>query len=158
MKTILEIQCHAQSTDYLSCNYFGRVLLFSKAAAGQALEDRVFTFGVVPQQASEKLAKQWIPLMSALSEQTGLTIEFATAPSITEFEDRLTRGLYDFAYMNPYHFTVFNQEPGYVAIARQKDHVIRGIIVVSSNLKVESLGQLAGKNLAFPAPNSLPLH
>lgn len=56
--------------------------------------------------------------------------------------------------MNPYHFTVFNREPGYAAIARQKDHVIRGIIVVSSRLNIQSLGQLAGKELAFPSPNA----
>ncbi|MEO9525328.1 phosphate/phosphite/phosphonate ABC transporter substrate-binding protein [Marinobacter alexandrii] len=132
------------------------VLLFACSQPGfsQTSDTRVLTFGVVPQQASEKLARQWVPLTNALSEQTGFTIEFETAPSIPEFEKRLADGVYDFAYMNPYHFTVFNEDPGYVAIARQRDHVIRGIIVVSSDLEIESLEELAGKNMAFPAPGA----
>lgn len=129
-------------------------LLFSKAALGQHVDSRVYTFGVVPQQASEKLARLWIPVIQHLSEQTGLKIEFATAPDIPEFEKRLAAGVYDFAYMNPYHFTVFNEQVGYAAISRQKNHSIRGIIVVSSALEIESIEQLAGKNLAFPAPNA----
>ncbi|MBY6194599.1 phosphate/phosphite/phosphonate ABC transporter substrate-binding protein [Marinobacter hydrocarbonoclasticus] len=129
-------------------------LLLSKAAYGQHVDSRVYTFGVVPQQASEKLASLWIPFIQHLSKQTGLNIEFATAPSIPEFEERLAEGVYDFAYMNPYHFTVFNEHPGYIAISRQKNHEIRGIIVVSSGLEIESLEELAGKELAFPAPNA----
>lgn len=132
------------------------IFLVVGASAGypQAMGDAPLTFGVVPQQAVEKLARQWIPFVKTLSEQTGLQIEFATAPSIPEFENRLAEGVYDIAYMNPYHFTVFNEAPGYKALVRQRDHVIRGIIVVSSDLDVESLEDLAGKNLAFPAPRA----
>lgn len=129
-------------------------LLFSTTAFGQHSDSKTYTFGVVPQQASEKLARLWIPLIQHLSELTGLDIEFATAPSIPEFENRLAAGVYDFAYMNPYHFTVFNKQPGYTAISRQQNHVIRGIIVISSNSGIESLEELAGKKIAFPAPNA----
>lgn len=130
------------------------LLFFSQVIPAQGVEERVYTFGVVPQQASEKLARQWIPLVEFLSQQTGLQIQFATAPNIPEFEARLAAGVYDFAYMNPYHFTIFNDQPGYAAIARQKNHVIRGIIVVASHLEIGSIDQLAGKNLAFPAPHA----
>lgn len=139
---------------YLQVAVFATALFFSKTVASHMTDDRIYTFGVVPQQASEKLARLWVPLTKYLSEQTGLNIEFTTAPTIPEFEERLAAGAYDFAYMNPYHFTVFNEQPGYTAISRQKNHVIRGIIVVSSNLEIESLEELAGKKLAFPAPNA----
>ncbi|WP_416397231.1 phosphate/phosphite/phosphonate ABC transporter substrate-binding protein [Allohahella sp. A8] len=139
---------------YLPTMALTALMLCSQTAIGQVLENKVLTFGVVPQQATEKLAREWVPLINLLSETTGLTIEFATAPSIPEFEARLAEGFYDFAYMNPYHFTMFNDAPGYVAIARQRDHVIQGIIVVSSDLGIESLEDLSGKNLAFPAPRA----
>ena len=132
------------------------ILLFGISQTGQAQTPGSpdLTFGVVPQQAVEKLARQWIPFLNELSEQTGLRIEFSTAPSIPEFEKRLAQGRYDVAYMNPHHFTVFNRAPGYRALVRQRDHLIRGIIVVSSELNVESLEDLAGQNLAFPAPGA----
>ncbi|WP_417536702.1 phosphate/phosphite/phosphonate ABC transporter substrate-binding protein [Methylophaga sp.] len=130
------------------------LMLLSGHVASAPEEDGVLTFGVVPQQASEKLAMQWLPLMRHLSAKTGYKIQFATAPNIPEFEKRLAAGEYDFAYMNPYHFTVFNENPGYRATARQKNHVIRGIIVVAASLEVESLEDLAGADLAFPAPKA----
>ena len=110
------------------------------------------TFGVVPQQSAKKLAANWSPILQYLSQQTGHTIQFATAKNIPTFEKRLAQGQYDVAYMNPYHFTVFNQQPGYQALVRQKSKKIRGIIVVHADSDITSLEQLAGSELAFPAP------
>lgn len=112
------------------------------------------TFGVVPQQASEKLARDWVPVMALLSEHLGRRIRFATAPTIPEFERRLDAGAYDIAYMNPYHFIKAHQKPGYRALARQSNHQLRGIIVVSRDLTVESVAELAGQKVAFPAPKA----
>ncbi len=130
------------------------LMLLSHLVSAETTEDQTLVLGVVPQQASEKLAQQWLPVAQYLSERIGQPVRFATAPNIPEFEKRLATGEYDLAYMNPYHFTVFNREPGYRALARQRGHQIRGIIVVSSDLKIESLEQLAGASIAFPAPNA----
>lgn len=111
-------------------------------------------FGVVPQQEPEKLARQWAPLMAYLSKQAGVPVRFATAPSIPDFEWCLAEGVYDLAYMNPYHFTVFNERPGYRALAKQKRHVVKGILVVSKSSEVSSLRDLAGQKIAFPAPHA----
>ena len=64
--------------------------------------DRVFTFGVVPQQASSVLAKAWNPILKEIGDRSGIKLKFATATNIPTFESRLKQGLYDFAYMNPY--------------------------------------------------------
>lgn len=77
---------------------------------------------------------------------------FSTAQDIPTFEQRLLAGEYDLAYMNPYHFTVFNQKPGYRAIARQKDKRIKGIIVVKKDSPIQSLAELQAQTLAFPSP------
>ncbi len=90
--------------------------------------------------------------MAKVSALTGLKIRFATAPNIPEFEKRLAAGDYDLAYMNPYHFTVFNQSPGYKAIAHAKDKRIKGILVVSKSDGINTLKDLEGKDVAFPAP------
>lgn len=111
----------------------------------------VYSVGVVPQQSAAKLAEDWGPLLAQLSATTGVTLRFATAPSIPEFEKRLDRGEYDFAYMNPYHFVVFNEAPGYLPLVRENKQ-IRGIVVVGKDSPVQRIEELAGQTLAFPAP------
>jgi len=111
-----------------------------------------FTLGIVPQQSAKKLAKLWTPITNYLSEKTGHTIIFSTAKDIPTFEKRVLAGDYDIAYMNPYHFTVFNQKPGYSAIAKQKGKRIKGIIVVAKDSPLQDLTELAEQTLAFPAP------
>ncbi|MEM7376762.1 MAG: phosphate/phosphite/phosphonate ABC transporter substrate-binding protein, partial [Pseudomonadota bacterium] len=77
---------------------------------------------------------------------------FTTAKDIPTFEERLSEGQYDLAYMNPYHYTVFSAAPGYEAFARQKDKRIKGIVVVRKDSPVTDLEQLEGERLAFPSP------
>lgn len=113
--------------------------------------NQTLTFGVVPQQAAHKLAKNWGPVFDYLSQHSGVTIRFATAPNIPEFEQRLKQGEYDLAYMNPYHYTVYGDSPGYIAFAKQKDKAITGILVARKDTSMEAITELQG-NLAFPAP------
>ncbi len=111
-----------------------------------------FTFAIVPQQSASRLAKLWTPIMRHLSDETGHEFVFVTAVDIPTFEKRLENGEYDFSYMNPYHFTVFNQSPGYQAIAKAKDKQIKGIIVARKDSNIQSLAELNGSPLAFPSP------
>jgi phosphonate transport system substrate-binding protein len=110
-------------------------------------------FGVVPQQSAAKLAMQWGPLLNAWSEVTGIRFRFATARDIPTFEQRLAEGDYDLAYMNPYHFTLVNQTPGYTALAHAKDKRITGIVVAHKDW-ASNLADLNNKTLAFPAPRA----
>lgn len=131
--------------------------LFAMAAiAADSINDtpqRTFSFAIVPQQAPIKLLQSWGPVLSYLQKLTGHHFVFRTAPDIPTFEDRLRAEDYDFVYMNPYHFTVFNQgDAGYQAVAKAKVERIRGIIVVRKDSPLQSLGDLNGLTLAFPAP------
>ncbi|MHC8510251.1 MAG: phosphate/phosphite/phosphonate ABC transporter substrate-binding protein [Rhodospirillales bacterium] len=112
----------------------------------------VYTFGVVPQQSAMRLVQLWGPVMNYLSRETGLTLRFKTEKNIPAFEMALAGGAYDFAYMNPYHFTVFNRAPGYRALAHQADKRLKGVITVRKDSPAQSLSDLAGETLAFPAP------
>ena len=108
--------------------------------------------GIVPQQSATELARDWIPLLQEVAARSGIRLQFKTAPDIPTFEDRLKRGDYDLAYMNPYHYTVFSDAPGYRAFAKEKDRRLVGIIVVAKTSTVTNIKQLAGKTVAFPAP------
>lgn len=108
--------------------------------------------GIVPQQAATALAKSWVPLLAEISQRAGLRLVFKTAPDIPTFETRMQQGEYDIAYMNPYHYTVFAKQPGYRAFAKEKDRKLIGIIVVAKDSPLQSLDELRGKVVAFPAP------
>ena len=131
----------------------GWVIVILWASNTFAHEKQKLVFGVVPQQSASKLAQQWLPLLSKWGQLTGFDIKFATAPDIPTFEERLQAGEYDIAYMNPYHFILVNQNPGYTAIARAKDKKITGILVVRKDSDL-SLGDLHNKTIAFPAPRA----
>jgi phosphonate transport system substrate-binding protein len=115
---------------------------------------KALTFGVVPQQSAAELARDWIPVINLVAERAGLQMRFATAPNIPTFEKRLASGEYDIAYMNPYHYTVFNQKPGYKAFAKEKGRKLRGVVVVRKDSPIKDLTELAGREVAFPAPAS----
>ena len=127
------------------------IFLLSAITPAQA-EESILTFGVVPQQAAKKLAKKWGPILQYVNAKTGLNIRFRTAPNIPEFEKRLSQGEYDLAYMNPYHYTVFGEHPGYQAFSKQKNKRIKGIMVARKDTEAKSLKDFSGNALAFPAP------
>ncbi len=126
--------------------------LFLLAGHTVQAEETVFSFGIVPQQSASKLARLWGPLLQTLGQESGVKLRFATAPDIPAFEQRLAEGEYDFAYMNPYHYTVFHQSAGYQALAKARDKRIKGIMVVRKDSAIEQLADLEGTTLAFPAP------
>ena len=122
-------------------------LTFSMSVTAETL-----SFGIVPQQSASKLAKLWTPIFNYISRESGVDIRFATTKNIPVFESRLAKGEYDFSYMNPYHYTVFSQIPGYRAFAHQKNKKIKGIIVVKKDSDISSLHELDQQSLAFPSP------
>lgn len=126
---------------------------FGFISAGSAAESqKAYTFGIVPQQTASKLARTWEPVLKYLEGKTGYQFNFATAKNIPTFEQRLEKGQYDFAYMNPYHYVVYHQQPGYQAFAKAKDKQIHGIVVVHKDSSYKHLEDLSGQDLAFPSP------
>jgi phosphonate transport system substrate-binding protein len=133
-------------------------LLACASPSGKAVGDesglQVHTFAIVPQQSASKLARTWAPILDYLGRESGLSLEFATAPDIPEFEARLAAGEYDISYMNPLHYTVFSETPGYRAFAKARDKHIEGILVARKDSPIQSPPELDGATLAFPAPGA----
>lgn len=109
------------------------------------------TFGVVPQQSASRLAGMWGPLLAQLGEDLGVTVEFRTAKDIPTFEACLAAGAYDFAYMNPIHYTIFSDAAGYNAVARQSKKQLKGLLVVKRDSPLSTLDDLEGAAIAFPS-------
>lgn len=127
-------------------------LLSTLSLFNSPLYAATYSFAFVPQQSAKTLAKKWVPILNYLGEHSGDQYQFRTAKNIPTFEQRVANEQYDIAYMNPYHFVVFNRTAGYQALAKQRNKVIRGIIVVRKDSPLNALPELANKTLAFPAP------
>ena len=109
-------------------------------------------FGVVPQQAMDKMITAWAPLLTYLSETTGKTFKFDSATEIEMFDQRIEKGDFDVVYMNPALYPVVHDSAGYMAIAKEKDTMLKGLIVVNKDSGINSLADLAGKSMVFPGP------
>lgn len=114
---------------------------------------KVLTFGIVPQQSASRLAQMWGPLLSALSDRSGYSVQFRTTKDIPTFEACLAAGAFDIAYMNPMHYAVFSQDGGYTAILRQANKRLKGLLVTRVD-GARSLDDLDGETLAFPSPGA----
>ena len=115
----------------------------------------VYTIGVVPQWGSERLFEIWQPLVTHLSDQTGLNLKLEPTFSIPNFEQGFSEGEYDFAYMNPYHFVCAQRDQGYLPLVRDHKRQLTGILVSAKDSDIKSIEQLEGQRVDFPSPNAL---
>jgi phosphonate transport system substrate-binding protein len=117
--------------------------------------ETTYKFGVVPQFEPRKLAAIWNPILAALEQRTGFRLVMAGPARIPDFESEFENGRYDFAYMNPYHSMVATRTQKYVALVRDGEAKLFGILVAKRSGPIKSIADLNGKTIAFPAPNAL---
>lgn len=122
---------------------------------GGAARADTYTIGVVPQFEALRLAEIWTPIVAELEARTGHEFELIGAPNIPTFEQEFEAGLFDFAYMNPYHSIMAQNAQGYEQILRDGSRMLYGILVVRHGSPITDVGQLDGQTVAFPAPNAL---
>jgi phosphonate transport system substrate-binding protein len=118
-------------------------------------ENGNYSFGVVPQFEQRKLFRIWRPILNALEHRTGLNFKLIGSSKIPVFEQKYMEGAFDFAYMNPYHSLKAQDSQGYLPLVRDGARKLKGILVVLKDSPIQSVTELAGKRIAFPAPNAL---
>ncbi|WP_432460355.1 phosphate/phosphite/phosphonate ABC transporter substrate-binding protein [Agarivorans sp. QJM3NY_25] len=120
-----------------------------------AQTERVYSVGIVPQFETNKLHQIWHPILLQLTAKTGYKFKLLGSTSIPDFEQDLAAAKYDFAYMNPYHLLIANQQAGYLPLVRDHGRKLYGVLVVKKDSNITSPTQLDGKTLVFPSPNAL---
>ncbi len=134
----------------------GLILVLWLLLSGSGLSAQpAYSLGVVPQFDQRRLHDAWTPILEAVEAESGVRLELAGSPDIPAFEDGFSTGRFDFAYMNPYHMLVAHDVEGYLPLARDVGRQLYGIIVVKKDSPLQSVADLAGKRVAFPAPNAL---
>ena len=110
--------------------------------------------GIAPQQDPEKVRAMWQPFLVYLEKEVGHAFKFETAPSIEEFQQRVLEGRYDIWWGNPLTYIQASKRLGYVAIARDTTR-IAGLLVTLKDGEVKSAKELAGKKIAYSAPDAI---
>ncbi|AOU97496.1 hypothetical protein BI364_05475 [Acidihalobacter yilgarnensis] len=83
-----------------------------------------------------------------------MRLKLVVPKNIPSFERALYAGHYDFAYMNPYHLLVAHRREGYRPLVADVSRQMHGIVVVRKSGPIHSVEALAGRRMAFPAPNA----
>ncbi len=133
------------------------LILTVERVVAQSSEETSCTIrlGVVPQFEQRRLIAVWTPLADAISLKTACEVKLHGSKSISEFEDEFKAGIFDIAYMNPYHAVMANDAQGYKPIVRSGESRLKGILVVPKDNPIQSIKDLHGKEVAFPSPNAL---
>jgi phosphonate transport system substrate-binding protein len=113
-----------------------------------------YSFAVVPQYTVTHVYRSWRPVLAELERSTGHSFKLLVYPSFRAFETDYLNGVPDFVYFNPYHQVLGYKAQGYLPLVRDGKRKLTGIIVVRKDSGIDSIAQLEGKNIAFPAPNA----
>lgn len=127
-------------------------LALGNAAYAEDTAQKDLVMGVVPQRAASVLAAEWAPFLEYLSAQTGRKIRFESAPDIATFDRRTSAGEFDLVYMSPMFYTVVHESVGYQVFAKEKDMLLKALIVVHKNSPYQKLEDLSGQWVDFPGP------
>lgn len=124
------------------------------ACLGDQNSEKEYTFAVVPQLPPKVLYQNWSPFLTSVGQSIGVCFDLKIEDNIPEFEGRLLSDRYDFAYMNPYHAYLAKEAGNYDPFIVDNARRLTGIVVVRADSDLETIEDLAGKTVAFPAPNA----
>jgi phosphonate transport system substrate-binding protein len=114
-----------------------------------------YVIGVHPLHNPRRLDAVFGPLVEHLSRVTGRPFRLEASRSYEAFEEKLRRRTLAFALPNPYE-TVRCTAAGYHVLAKLGDDAgFHGILLVRGDAGIETVADLRGKKIAFPAPTAL---
>ena len=108
--------------------------------------------GITPLKPAARLAEEWTPLLDEVAKRSGLELRFRTATSIPAYGERLEKGEYDIAYMNPYDYQLYSASPGYRAFVRERGQPLEGVLLVRKDGRIKELRDINGARVSFPTP------
>lgn len=139
-----------QITFLIKAIFFSVLFVLSGAKIAYA---EVLNVYVVPQYNPAQIHADWTPLLKRLSQDTGFDLQLVVMPSIPKFEQALLKGLPDIVLVNPYHAVMAKSAKAYMPFLRDAKP-LTGILLVRQDSPYQSIQDLKGKEIGFPAPNA----
>lgn len=129
--------------------------LFALAVAWPVLtmaQSKPFAFNVLNQRTIALTAEYWNPIITYVSQKSGVPLELKLAKNAHEGNLIAEKGGYDFLYTNHF-FTPERDGLGFQVIARPTGTGLQSQIVVPSDSPIRSLQDLEGKDVGFVSPD-----
>lgn len=117
---------------------------------------REYSFAVHPLHNPVLLHSTFQPLVGYLNRQIpGVRLRLVASRNYRQFDERMSRGAFDFALPNPYQ-VVRATGQGYAVFGKMGDDAdFRGVILVRKDSGLRQLSDLKGKVISYPAPTAL---
>ena len=119
-------------------------------------QENIYSFGVHPLHNPRRLFEIYQPLMDYLNARlTGVTFRLEASRNYAAYDEKLLAGHFHFALPNPYQ-TIQAAEQGYRIFGKMADDEnFYGIILVRKDSAIQTVADLKGKAVSYPAPTAL---
>ncbi|TAK60677.1 PhnD/SsuA/transferrin family substrate-binding protein [Methylobacter sp.] len=115
-----------------------------------------YVIGIHPLHNPKRLFEVYGPIVDFINaniSEADFTLE--ASRNYEEFDKRLYSGYFDFAMPNPYQ-TINSLKHGYRVFGKMSDdNDFRGIILVRRDSGINTIADLKGKTVSYPAPTAL---
>jgi phosphonate transport system substrate-binding protein len=127
-------------------------ILLALYAPLAAAQEKPYSFNVLLQRSVALTAQYWNPILTYVSKKSGVPLELKLNKTAQEGNAIAERLGYDFLYTNHF-FTPERDRLGYKVFARPAGPGIRSQIVVPEDSPIQTLHDLAGKDVGFVTPD-----
>jgi phosphonate transport system substrate-binding protein len=116
----------------------------------------VYIFGVHPLHNPKRLFEVYGPMIDYINAHLkGGELRLEASRDYPAFDKKLAEGYFDLALPNPYQM-ISAADHGYKIFAKMgDDQNFRGIILVRKDSQINSIDDLRGKTVSYPAPTAL---
>lgn len=114
----------------------------------------VYHFSPVNQHSLQLSAAYWNPILEYVSARSGVKLQLKLGRTSAETTAGVLAGEADFAFTN-HLFSPERMKLGWTVFGRRNVPSIAGQIIVPAESPYRTLGDLAGKPIAFPGPEAL---
>ncbi len=114
----------------------------------------VYNFSPVNQHSLQLSAAYWNPILEYVSARSGVKLQLKLGRTSAETTAGVLAGEADFAFTN-HLFSPERMKLGWTVFGRRNVPSISGQIIVPAESPIRTLGDLAGKDIAFPGPEAL---
>lgn len=119
-------------------------------------KQKTFIFGVHPLHNPKRLFEVYQPMIDYINARLhGAQLRLEASRNYDAYDEKLFQGYFDFALPNPYQ-TVTSLQSGYQVFGKMADDEnFRGIILIRKDSDIQTVSDLKGKSVSYPAPTAL---
>lgn len=119
-------------------------------------QEKIYLFGVHPLHNPKRLFEVYQPMVDFINARLqGGQLRLEASRNYDAYDEKLFQGYFDFALPNPYQ-TVISTQHGYQVFGKMADDEnFRGIILIRKDSSIETVSDLQGKSVSYPAPTAL---